>query len=52
VPRERVRVVPAGATDLAALRDALQAFRSQLASLGPQSARHGLPPKRQEKRHG
>lgn len=52
VTRERVRIVHAGSTDLAALRAQLDSFRHQLASLGPQSARHGLPPKRQEKRHG
>jgi coenzyme F420-reducing hydrogenase delta subunit len=52
VPRERVRFVHAGVTDLAALRAQLESFRNHLASLGPQAARHGLPPKRQEKRHG
>jgi coenzyme F420-reducing hydrogenase delta subunit/ferredoxin len=52
VPRERVRIVHAGSTDLAGLRAGLEAFRIHLASLGPQSARHGLPPKRQENRHG
>ena len=51
VPRDRVRLVPAGRTDLATLRAALASFRADLARLGPQAARHALP-KRQEKRHG
>ena len=52
VPRERVRIVHAGSTDLAALRAQLDSFRTDLASPRAASARHGLPPKRQEKRHG
>jgi coenzyme F420-reducing hydrogenase delta subunit len=52
VPRSRVRVVHAGRTDLEKLREALEAFRIELAGPGPQAARHGLPPKRQETHHG
>jgi coenzyme F420-reducing hydrogenase delta subunit/ferredoxin len=52
VPRSRVRVVHAGRTDLETLRESLDAFRADLARPGPQLARHGLPPKRQEKHHG
>ncbi|MBK6980547.1 MAG: hydrogenase iron-sulfur subunit [Betaproteobacteria bacterium] len=52
VPRERVRLVPAGRSDLAVLREQLADFRTELTRLGPRAARHALPPKRQEKRHG
>ena len=52
VPRDRVRLVPAGRSDLAGLRAQLDRFRADLESLGPRARRHALPPKRQEKRHG
>jgi coenzyme F420-reducing hydrogenase delta subunit/ferredoxin len=52
VPRERLRRVRAGRTDLAGLQAQLDEFRAHLGRTGPRSPRHALPPKRQEKRHG
>jgi coenzyme F420-reducing hydrogenase delta subunit/ferredoxin len=52
VPRERVRIVHAGRTDLPGLRARLDEFRAHLARLAPDEARRHLPPKRQETRHG
>ncbi len=52
VPRERVRVVHAGRTDLATLNAQFDSFRAELARLGARATRHASPPKRQEKRHG
>ena len=52
VPRERIRIVAAGRTDLATLHEQLESFRAGLARLGPRAAHHPLPPKRQEKHHG
>jgi coenzyme F420-reducing hydrogenase delta subunit/ferredoxin len=52
VPRSRVRRLHAGRTDLAALHRQLEQFRAALAQPGPRAARHGSPPKRQEKHHG
>ena len=52
VPRERVRLVHTGRTDLAGLRAHLDAFRAELSRIGPRAADHALPPKRQEKQHG
>jgi len=52
VPRERVRLVHAGRTDLAVLRAELDSFRAALFLLGPRAAEHPRLPKRQETRHG
>lgn len=52
VPRERVRYLHAGHTDLATLGSGLESFRNDLQRLGPRPARLTSPPKRQEKRHG
>jgi len=52
VPRERVRLAFAGRGDGASLRAALEDFRDHLRRLPPGAAQPGLPPRRQEPRHG
>ncbi len=52
VPRERVRLAFAGRTDGARLRAELEEFRHHLRRLQPGAAPPGLPPRRQEPRHG
>jgi hypothetical protein len=52
VPRERVRLVHAGRSDVERLRAELAAFRSDLSRLAPREAHRTPPPKRQEKHHG